>query len=516
MDPITASILISGGINALQGKRGSDLLKSTISDAALAYATQGALSGAEKGAGGLGVDQIAPEVMQAGIGTGASGYAIPSEQLLGVGQPSFQQAALRSSFAPTGISTMSDDATRMAVQAAEEDASRAAFANQGSPSFTDRLGGAFESGSQAVNKGLDFFRKTDPATGKILSSGEYDKGKVLLGAGALGAGLYAAGAFKPTPAPEPKYPGYNRFYAADPGMFQPFSGRYGPDTSKYPEGPPYSGLQEGGIASPDDSMNQSAMAMATPTTPLSNLYAMAQNRFLKPQQTSEAILKTGLENPNLLGSINTEPMSLGIDAISENLPEALKRKYIIEYKSDPDNTAIRFAQEMKDTDRLSIADINQARKILDNLSNDVKMPVNDLKGILGLVGESDISVPKAPDAPAYVQKLIDVIQARSVNEPPKAFMGGDMVDVLPSKLVRNENDEMNYKRTSGKLVVDETGKGSGNKDTMLAQLADGEFVTKSKSVLGAGKIMGGKSKEEQRKLGAQFFYKQMAELEKFA
>lgn len=75
---------------------------------------------------------------------------------------------------------------------------------------------------------------------------------------------------------------------------------------------------------------------------------------------------------------------------------------------------------------------------------------------------------------------------------------------------------MNYKRTSGKLVVDETGKGSGNKDTMLAQLADGEFVTKSKSVLGAGKMMGGKSKEEQRNLGAQFFYKQMAELEKFA
>ena len=42
MDPVTAAILLSGGINALQGKRGSDLLKSTISDAALAYATGGA------------------------------------------------------------------------------------------------------------------------------------------------------------------------------------------------------------------------------------------------------------------------------------------------------------------------------------------------------------------------------------------------------------------------------------------------------------------------------------------
>jgi len=480
MDPITASILISGGINALQGKRGSDLLKSTISDAALAYATGG---GSE--AEGISTLEGIDDLSQVGSMAGRNAFEA-------------QQAARLANVNVGGLDEYNKPGDFFGMTSTYE----------ASPSFGSQVKSALESGSKAIDTGLDFFRKTP--------GGDYDKGKVLLGAGALGAGLYAAGAFKPTPAPEPKYPGYNRFYAADPGMFQPFSGRYGPDTSKYPEGPPYSGLQEGGIASPDDSMNKSAMAMATPTTPLSNLYAMAQNRFLKPQQTSEAILKTGLENPNLLGSINAEPMSLGIDAISENLPEALKRKYIIEYKSDPDNTAIRFAQEMKDTDRLSIADINQARKILDNLSNDVKMPVNDLKGILGLVGESDISVPKAPDAPAYVQKLIDVIQARSVNEPPKAFMGGDMVDVLPSKLVRNENDEMNYKRTSGKLVVDETGKGSGNKDTMLAQLADGEFVTKSKSVLGAGKIMGGKSKEEQRKLGAQFFYKQMAELEKFA
>jgi hypothetical protein len=476
MDPITASILISGGINALQGKRGSDLLKSTISDAALAYATGG---GSE--AEGISTLEGIDDLSQVGSMAGRNAFEA-------------QQAARLANVNVGGLDEYNKpgDFFGMTQQ------------YQGSPSLSDRVGGALQTGSETLNKGLDFFRKTDPATGKILSSGEYDKGKVLLGAGALGAGLYAAGAFKPTPPPEPKYPGYNRFYAADPGMFQPFSGRYGPDTGKYPEGSPYSGMQEGGIASPDDMMNQSAMAMTAPSTPISSLYAMAKNRFLPQAQQVEPL------------QVDTQPMSLGISEISGNLPEALKRKYIMEYKSDPDNTAVKFAQEMKDTDRLSIADINQARKILDDLSNDVKMPVNDLKGILGLVGEGDINVPKAQDAPAYVQKLIDLIQARSVNEPPKAFMGGDMVDVLPSKLVRNENDEMNYKRTSGKLVVDETGKGSGNKDTMLAQLADGEFVTKSKSVLGAGKIMGGKSKEEQRKLGAQFFYKQMAELEKFA
>ena len=480
MDPITASILISGGINALQGKRGSDLLKSTISDAALAYATGGASEGTEGISTIPGIDDLG----QVGINQYAN---------TGIAQQMANTALQGETFA-----------ARDAMNAGDFMQYSDSVQNVTSPTLGERVGGAFQTGSETLNKGLDFFRKTDPATGKILSSGEYDKGKVLLGAGALGAGLYAAGAFKPTPPPEPKYPGYNRFYAADPGMFQPFSGRYGPDTEKYPQGSPYSGMQEGGIASPDDMMNQSAMAMAAPSTPISSLYAMAKNRFLPQAQQVEPL------------QVDTQPMSLGISEISGNLPEALKRKYIMEYKSDPDNTAVKFAQEMKDTDRLSIADINQARKILDNLSNDVKMPVNDLKGILGLVGEGDINVPKAQDAPAYVQKLVDLIQARSVNEPPKAFMSGDMVDVLPSKLVRNENDEMNYKRTSGKLVVDETGKGSGNKDTMLAQLADGEFVTKSKSVLGAGKIMGGKSKEEQRKLGAQFFYKQMAELEKFA
>ena len=42
--------LISGGVNALQGKRGSDLLKSTIKDTAIAAVLGGVkLPGGEKG-----------------------------------------------------------------------------------------------------------------------------------------------------------------------------------------------------------------------------------------------------------------------------------------------------------------------------------------------------------------------------------------------------------------------------------------------------------------------------------
>ena len=58
MDPVTAALLISGGINALQGKRGSDLLKSTISDAALAYATGGASEGTEGISAIEGIDDL--------------------------------------------------------------------------------------------------------------------------------------------------------------------------------------------------------------------------------------------------------------------------------------------------------------------------------------------------------------------------------------------------------------------------------------------------------------------------
>ena len=95
---------------------------------------------------------------------------------------------------------------------------------------------------------------------------------------------------------------------------------------------------------------------------------------------------------------------------------------------------------------------------------------------------------------------------------------GALVDKLPSMSNTDENNPKNYKRTSGKLVVDAAGKGSEEKDTMLAQLADGEFVTKSKAVRGAGIALGAspKDKKQQRELGARFFYKQMADFDKLA
>jgi len=76
-------------------------------------------------------------------------------------------------------------------------------------------------------------------------------------------------------------------------------------------------------------------------------------------------------------------------------------------------------------------------------------------------------------------------------------------------LIYDEDDEDNYMRTNG-YVEDGAGNGDKEEDTMLAQLADGEFVTRTDGVLGAGILAGASPKDpkEMRKLGAEFFYEQ--------
>ena len=90
---------------------------------------------------------------------------------------------------------------------------------------------------------------------------------------------------------------------------------------------------------------------------------------------------------------------------------------------------------------------------------------------------------------------------------PKFNKGG--VNYLPSKTDHNENDYNNYVRAEG-YVEDGAGNGDKDEDTMLAQLADGEFVSRSAAVRGAGIIAGANlsDKEDQRKKGAEFFYEQ--------
>jgi hypothetical protein len=85
------------------------------------------------------------------------------------------------------------------------------------------------------------------------------------------------------------------------------------------------------------------------------------------------------------------------------------------------------------------------------------------------------------------------------------------INYLPSKVSHDENDAYNYVRASG-YVEDGSGNGDKDEDTMLAQLADGEFVTRADGVLGAGIIAGAnpKSIKDMREKGAKFFYEQQA------
>lgn len=353
MDPVTASIvygaLISGGISALSGKRGGDILK----DAALGAATGAVLGPSSAGAKDAGTSAVVQQTAQ----TAVTDPGIATQTM-------FPDVAKR-----TGMELIGG-------------------APQPSPSLLDKTRGGLESFS-------DLFRYQ---TGQ--KAGTIDPLKVGVGAGTLGAGLYAAGVFDPKTPPPPKTPGANLIYYSQPEAFRPFGGQE-IDPSKFPE-KPYANMQEGGIAN--------------------------------------------------LSQINES------------------------------TSAMREIMLMKE--------------------------IEEMKNKLAILSE------------AYGKDIVNpsTNQPGSAQESTSAFKDGALVDQLPSKTNKDENNKKNYKRTSGKLVVDANGKGSENKDTMLAQLADGEFVTKSAAVRGAGIAMGAspKDKEQQRQMGAEFFYKQMAALDKLA
>jgi hypothetical protein len=98
-------------------------------------------------------------------------------------------------------------------------------------------------------------------------------------------------------------------------------------------------------------------------------------------------------------------------------------------------------------------------------------------------------------------------------EIKKFNQGG--VNYLPSKVSHNENDSNNYVRAHG-YVEDGSGNGDKDEDTMLAQLADGEFVTRADGVLGAGILAGANpnSMKDMREKGAQYFYEQQKRLKR--
>ena len=116
------------------------------------------------------------------------------------------------------------------------------------------------------------------------------------------------------------------------------------------------------------------------------------------------------------------------------------------------------------------------------------------------------------DAPTQEYRQVEMKNEGGLMSIARFNEGGQ---VLPSKLTHDENDINNYERANG-FVKDGTGHGKDHEDTMLAQLADGEFVSRSHAVLGAGIIAGAniQDKKEQRTKGAKFFYDQQKQFKR--
>jgi len=125
----------------------------------------------------------------------------------------------------------------------------------------------------------------------------------------------------------------------------------------------------------------------------------------------------------------------------------------------------------------------------------------------------DANVARPTIAEVTGSNMFYANQGGLANMLPKYNQGG--VNYLPSKVDHDENDVNNYVRAEG-YVEDGAGVGDKDEDTMLAQLADGEFVSRADAVLGAGILSGADPKnfKGMRKAGADFFYNQQKQFKR--
>lgn len=332
------------------------------------------------------------------------------------------------------------------------------------------------------------YPKGHPKAGEIIMEMKTDPVKVGLGSIGLGGGLYAAGMFDPVDPPEPKYPGYNKFYAENPGQFMPYDDpNIAPiDYSKYPD-KPYSGIKKGGIIGlqaggpPPAEMSDNDFALMLFNKPIDQLQPH-QLEALQPYLQNKK--EGGIAAFARGGRASNQPHQDVFEATKEEEEERQRQQGI--GRAPGPSPRIPYEQD----------------------------------GGIGGYGPGQRAMPEGSYAPTpqVDPRWFHPDNPRFLRPDVQGVKTGALIHRLPSKTKVDENNPKNYKRTSGKLVVDSAGKGSENKDTMLAQLADGEFVTKSKAVRGAGLALGAdpKNKKQQKDLGARYFYKQMAEFDKLA
>ena len=424
MDPATLAMMYAAnvGINALGGKRGSNLFKDSFRDTTTQALTMQLTGGFNKQpTTGIDQPQIAMNIAD------TSKAKIP-ENLTGADRIKFE-----------ALEVLPQSQKTISVTPQPRDGMLGIF---------DKTAGIFKSEQPVVGDSGAAMQTVRDMKGNIrnvpITSAQMDPLKVGIGAAGAAGLAYGLGAFDPVPPKEPKYPGYNKFYAQNPGQFMPYDDpNMSVDYSQYPD-KPYSGIKAGGIIGLEEG---------------------------------------GMPAPDLLKEeyekYKAEKEAAGEDAMDFNTYKIFK---------------MQFGAAQGGIAKLAMGG---------RASN---MPMQSIEET---TAEEDVDMIPPP---------MSSIQRPPVMPGMLFAAEGSLVDRLPSKTNTDENNTKNYKRTSGKLVVDAAGKGNEEKDTMLAQLADGEFVTKSKAVRGAGIALGAnpKDKKQQRELGARFFYKQMADFDKLA
>ena len=138
------------------------------------------------------------------------------------------------------------------------------------------------------------------------------------------------------------------------------------------------------------------------------------------------------------------------------------------------------------------------------------------KQLEGILQSYDYGTTNTPDDIYNYTNRANSMYAFSkggIAEVRKFNQGG--INYLPSKFDHDEKDYNNYVRAEG-YVEDGTGNGDKDTDTILAQLADGEFVSRADAILGAGILEGANpaSMKDMRKKGAAFFYGQQAKFKR--
>ncbi len=235
-------------------------------------------------------------------------------------------------------------------------------------------------------------------------------------------------------------------------------------------------------------------------SPIAQDIALGGGKFLNPGTYSAAAnIPSQMINPDSVGAVfgrgmqnvgnylNTPGKQLGLGAtlgssyaLGRLQPPKVNKPYN-PYESTPEE---RTALLQRETDKLS-----------------------------GLTQRYDYSNEPTQMDPYNFSNMLYAKDGAFVEGIAQYATGG--VNYLPSKIENDENDVNNYVRAAG-YVEDGSGVGDKDEDTMLAQLADGEFVSRADAILGAG-IMAGANPEDfkdMRKKGAAFFYNQQDRLKR--